>query len=229
MTDFWIFSSVKGHFRPTYIFNPTTPCFYGCTIQSNRNIIGVWLIILHIFPDEFSLSLQVIIIINWISLGVVACWSDKRSSSKMSPWKSWHGFSTIFRHFIHWRDNENNFVAALVWSWSLESSCGYLLWWISVFLDCTDPFLSLTQHFFSTTVCKQHPNSLNSPRTCWKEHELFPRCRAGKRVSLWADQCVWLHQQQTVLTMICLWKEQHRKERAGLQWESRKERADRTG
>lgn len=63
----------------------------------------------------------------------------------------------------------------------MESSCGYLLWWISVFLDCTDPFLSLTQHFFSTAVCKQHPNSLNSPRTCWKEHEPFPRCRAGKK------------------------------------------------
>lgn len=43
------------------------------------------------------------------------------------------------------------------------------------------------------------------------------------------DRYVWLSQQQTVLTMIFFWKEQHRKKGAGLQWESRKERADRTG
>lgn len=39
--------------------------------------------------------------------------------------------------------------------------------------------------------------------------------------------CVCLSQQQTVMTMICLGKGQHRKKRAGMQWESRKERADR--
>lgn len=36
-------------------------------------------------------------------------------------------------------------------------------------------------------------------------------------------------QQQTVLTAICLWKEQRRKGRAGLQSDGRKEKADRTG